>query len=216
MSEIQKDNRRLAILKAAEQEFILKGYDGARTMEIAKRAGVGHPLLHYHFKTKKELFKCVVVGKMGLLREALLEDLGDDDEDFMVKLSRIIGHHCDFVWENADYLRFQIQEMEHHQELFEEVKNMANTNIRNMSEKLQPILDQACAEGKVVPIEARLLLEDILAVNLFFLTSLNTIQKLEGIKCNKAYFEKRKQENITLIIKRLTPIKEDIGSNTNF
>ena len=53
MSDIVKDSKRKAIIEAAEDEFVQKGYDGARILEIAERAGVGHPLLYYHFKTKK-------------------------------------------------------------------------------------------------------------------------------------------------------------------
>ena len=65
MSHIQNDNKREEILKAAEKEFMLHGYDGARIVAIAKRACVGHPLLHYHFKTKKDLFKFVACSGHG-------------------------------------------------------------------------------------------------------------------------------------------------------
>ena len=40
-------SKELQILEAAEREFLEKGYDGARTISIAKTAGVTHALLHY-------------------------------------------------------------------------------------------------------------------------------------------------------------------------
>ena len=42
------------ILKAAEQEFMLKGFDGAKTTSIAHAAGVTHAMLHYYFRTKEQ------------------------------------------------------------------------------------------------------------------------------------------------------------------
>ena len=46
-------NTEQAILAAAKQEFLLKGYDGARTTSIAEKAGVTHAMLHYYFRTKR-------------------------------------------------------------------------------------------------------------------------------------------------------------------
>lgn len=46
-------NTEQAILKAAEKEFLKKGFSGSKTTEIAKAAGVTHAMLHYYFRTKK-------------------------------------------------------------------------------------------------------------------------------------------------------------------
>ena len=82
MSNNQSDNKKEEILNAAEKEFILHGYAGARTVAIAKRAGVGHPLLHYHFKTKKDLFKFVVLRKIDLLRQSVLMSWDESERSF--------------------------------------------------------------------------------------------------------------------------------------
>lgn len=205
MSDKQKDSKKLAILKAAQEEFVTKGYDGARTMEIAEKAGIGHSLLHYHFKTKKELFKCVVQQKMDLLRQAILVSWTDSGNGLLEKLSEIIGKHFDFVMENADYLRFQFQEMERHPELFEEIKAAVQAGLRQLSSALQEELDRTAAEGSIIQTDAQMLLEDILALNLFFHLAAPTLHKIECQKCDKKYYEKRKMENIALILNRLTP-----------
>ena len=41
-------NKEQAILEAAEREFIVKGFAGARTTSIAEAAGVTHAMLHYY------------------------------------------------------------------------------------------------------------------------------------------------------------------------
>jgi AcrR family transcriptional regulator len=51
-------NTEQIILEAAEAEFLEKGYDSAKTVAIAKRAGVSHSTLHYYFRTKNNCFVC--------------------------------------------------------------------------------------------------------------------------------------------------------------
>jgi AcrR family transcriptional regulator len=48
------------ILDAAEEEFAHKGFGGARTQEIAKKAGVNKALIHYYYKDKSSLFQAVM------------------------------------------------------------------------------------------------------------------------------------------------------------
>ena len=51
------EERRAAVLDAAQIEFAARGVHGASTEEIAKRAGISQPYVFRLFGTKKELFK---------------------------------------------------------------------------------------------------------------------------------------------------------------
>ncbi len=51
---------RTEILEAALKLFARDGFDGASLTEIAAEAGVGHPLIHYHFGTKEALWKAAM------------------------------------------------------------------------------------------------------------------------------------------------------------
>ncbi|MDR1602960.1 MAG: TetR/AcrR family transcriptional regulator, partial [Tannerella sp.] len=57
------------ILEAAEAEFLEKGYGNAKTVSIAKRAGVGHSMLHYYFRTKEQLFQKIFKEKVHTLAQ---------------------------------------------------------------------------------------------------------------------------------------------------
>src|SRR5512145_1909906 len=54
------DERRVAVLEAANVEFALRGLHGASTDAIARRAGISQPYLFRLFGSKKELFIAVV------------------------------------------------------------------------------------------------------------------------------------------------------------
>ena len=52
-----EQNTEQVILEAAEAEFLEKGYDGAKMLSIARRAGVAHSMLHYSLCSKACLKK---------------------------------------------------------------------------------------------------------------------------------------------------------------
>lgn len=61
-TEMRSDRERAVerILDAAEIEFSESGFDGTSVRSIVRRAGVANGSLHYHFKTKEELFRRVL------------------------------------------------------------------------------------------------------------------------------------------------------------
>lgn len=61
------------ILKAAEAVFAQKGFSGASTAEIARKAGVPKPNLHYYFRTKQALYESVLDRILELWVDAMDE-----------------------------------------------------------------------------------------------------------------------------------------------
>ena len=53
-------DRRSSILEVATTAFAARGYDGARTLEIAQAAGVSEALLYRHFPSKEALYETVL------------------------------------------------------------------------------------------------------------------------------------------------------------
>src|SRR5436309_11346405 len=68
MTRQSAEERREAVLDAAQIEFAARGLHGGSTEEIAKRAGISQPYVFRLFGTKKELFKATVAR---CLRETL-------------------------------------------------------------------------------------------------------------------------------------------------
>lgn len=86
------------ILQAAEDEFAEQGFAGARTQEIARKAGVNKALIHYYYKDKSSLYQAVMdemmfdlirisqdVAKRKLTGKALVEALVSDFFDFAAR-----------------------------------------------------------------------------------------------------------------------------------
>ncbi len=194
-----------AILQAAEEVFIQKGYDGARMVEIANRAGVGHPLLHYHFSNKKMLFQQVVQQKLCILSQILWILLDEKKLDIREYIATMVSRHFDFVQQHGDYIRFIINELETHPKLFTNNRVLVLEQFKKTSGKLQEDLDKAAANGEICPIKAENLLMDILSLNVFSTYTKALINSLNEDLDEKSFLETRKAENIKMILGRLQP-----------
>jgi len=69
-----------AILSAALKMFARNGFDGTSVQDIARLAGVRHPLIHYHFGSKEKLWYAVIDRLFGELRRyfAALNEVATD------------------------------------------------------------------------------------------------------------------------------------------
>jgi AcrR family transcriptional regulator len=63
--------RRGAILQAAREEFVAKGFAAARVEDIARRAGVAKGTIYLHFPDKEQLFGEVVSAQLAPIAERI-------------------------------------------------------------------------------------------------------------------------------------------------
>lgn len=88
------EDRRQQILQIATELFASKGYVGATTREIAKRAKVNEAIIFRHFPTKEELYwavieaKCLVSAKKSFLTDVL--DAGRPVRETFITLAETI------------------------------------------------------------------------------------------------------------------------------
>ena len=200
--ETVKTDTESRILQAAEEEFLLKGLEGARTTAIAERAGVTHAMLHYYFRTKNMLFERIIEEKMrnaGNIMQAVFV-LGD--MPLMERVKRGVEQHFDFIAANPNLPRFVIQEIYSHPERHEIMRSQVLTITKDWLCDLQRHIDESAATKATEWIDARMLLLDIVSLNLFAFIGYPLM--FDGLVTDKkVFFEKRKAENVELIMRRL-------------
>ena len=202
---IVKTDTESRILQAAEEEFLLKGLEGARTTAIAERAGVTHAMLHYYFRTKNMLFERIIEEKMrnaGNIMQAVFV-LGD--MPLMERVKRGVEQHFDFIAANPNLPRFVIQEIYSHPERHEIMRSQVLTITKDWLCDLQRHIDESAATKATEWIDARMLLLDIVSLNLFAFIGYPFVSLMfDGLVTDKkVFFEKRKAENVELIMRRL-------------
>jgi TetR/AcrR family transcriptional regulator len=93
----EPEKTRAAILKAALEEFSHEGVTGARTDEIARRAGVNKALLYYYFKDKEGLYAAALERVFSGLHEKVMAVLSDDSLSPRERLLKYVKAHFDYI-----------------------------------------------------------------------------------------------------------------------
>jgi TetR/AcrR family transcriptional regulator len=95
---------RKRILEVAYSEFAELGYEGTSTRTIAAKAGVQHPLVTYHFKSKEGLWRAVFVAVGSSFSDQWKKRLTElDDRDDVTKLRLIQEDFIRFAAANPGY-----------------------------------------------------------------------------------------------------------------
>ena len=136
------------ILDAAQEVFATYGYHGATIDEVADRAGISKPNLHYYFKRKRDLYLAVLRRTLEIwlvpLRE--LDRTGDPAEEIgnyiaqKVQLSRRFPAasrvFANEIVQGAPFLKGYLQ-----------------TNLREVVERKAAVIQHWIDEGKLAPID---------------------------------------------------------------
>lgn len=195
------------ILEAAVQEFMTKGYAGARTTAIAEAAGVTHAMLHYYFRTKDKLFDRIIESKIGTLRDIMLASLGDPTIPLFDKIKSAIETHQDFIAANPELPRFMINEVLNRPDRMPKVIERLKHHTPLVVESLQRQIDEYADRGLCRRVDAGMLMLDIVSLNIFPFSATPMVNALLGgmMEDREAFVEARKKENLETIMRKLKP-----------
>lgn len=195
------------ILEAAVQEFMAKGYAGARTTAIAEAAGVTHAMLHYYFRTKDKLFDRIIESKIGTLRDIMLASLGDPTIPLFDKIKSTIENHQDFIAANPELPRFMINEVLSRPDRMPKVIEQLKHHTPLVVQSLQRQIDEYADRGLCRRVDAGMLMLDIVSLNIFPFSATPMVNALLGgmMENRQAFVEARKIENVETIMKKLQP-----------
>ncbi len=205
MNDHDKKNKEHLILEAAEQEFLTKGYDGARTTSIAQAAGVTHTMLHYYFRTKEQLFERILDEKFRIMAQSVFVMSGDPSLPIVERISSGIEAHFDFVAANPKLPHFIINEIVSRPERYHVLQNRLSFVANNILGRLQYDIDQAAARGEIERVDAKMLLISIVSLNIFTFIAYPMMVSMMGdlmADCEK-FLAARKAENIEIIMRRI-------------
>ena len=84
--------------------FSTNGYDGATMDEVANNAGVAKGTLYYHFKSKEEIFKFIIIQGMDVMTEQLELAVKQIDNP-IDKLKTLCKVQLNLVYEKRDFFK---------------------------------------------------------------------------------------------------------------
>lgn len=195
------------ILQAAEREFLNKGFLGARTTSIAESAGVTHAMFHYYFRTKEKLFERIISEKFTLLRDAVLNSVGDLEAPLCEILRKAIDSHLDFIASNPDLPRFLVVEIFNNPERSAKLMDILGNVGSAFVSMLQMKINHEADLGVCRKVDARMLMLDIISLNVFAYVAGPAVNAAFGgcMSDADAFLQQRKKENYDTIMRKLRP-----------
>lgn len=127
------------IIEAARNVFTKKGYSATRTRDIAEESGLNLALINYHFQSKDNLFKIVILEKFEVLFGMISPILSDTEISLEEKIESLVSNYTKLLLDNENLPIFVLNELKSNEQIFEKVLQ----NARMLS---QPIIEKQLKE----------------------------------------------------------------------
>jgi AcrR family transcriptional regulator len=69
---------RARILRAAREVINERGYEAANFQAIASRAGLSRPTMHYYFRTREEMYDCLIAEAYSIVSDCIAQAKRED------------------------------------------------------------------------------------------------------------------------------------------
>ena len=200
-----EQNTEQIILEAAEAEFLEKGYDGAKMLSIARRAGVAHSMLHYYYRSKENLFQAVVLRKTREI-VPMFKGVFEEDLPFEETLNRMREARDRYIFSQSPQMPYFLLS-----EILLKPENRAMLlDLFDRIESLQPVremLDKEVKAGRIRPISVGNFIFLLLTLDASSLTTISACREKEGMspevveKLMASYYK----HNMQLVLEALKP-----------
>lgn len=186
------------ILRAAEEEFMEKGYGNAKMMAIAARAGVSHSMLHYYYRSKEKLFQMVFDEKAQLI-VGILEGIHSKEFDLKDVIAQFVRNQFNLLMENDRFVWFIINELIHNEENMTKVIDIVKSKLSDYLLWFNDVLTKEIESGRIRSISGRSLIMNIISLNASSFLCIPVLKKLEPEMDINEYLINRREENVEFI-----------------
>lgn len=157
--KMEKADKRVNILEAAEKLFSELGYEGASTRQIAKEAGANMAMINYYFGSKEGVFMEIMGQRVSDFKHQLKE-IKEMDATVMEKLLLVVERYATRILCNLTFHKMMQRELSLPQrpEMFSTIKSAM---LENMS-VIEAIITEGIEEGTFRKVDVRMLIATVM------------------------------------------------------
>lgn len=96
---------------AAREVFQQKGFNGAKTRDIAEAAGINLALLNYYFRSKRKLFEIIMTEGLQQFMHSMAGVFDHKETTFEEKLEQIVERYLNLFLKEPDLPLFMLSEL---------------------------------------------------------------------------------------------------------
>lgn len=146
------DTTRGKILATALQVFAERGFDGARTRDIAERAGANLGLITYYFQNKDTLWRAAVTHAFAELQHELVEAMAAHaGEGERQQLEQVTRRFIRFVARKPEFMRLMNDEGKRDSD---RMRWLVDRFVKPMHEGLLGLIERGQARGYLPNVSA--------------------------------------------------------------
>ena len=195
------------IKEAAVRIFMEKGMFGARMQDIADAAEINKAMLHYYFRTKRQLFEIVYkeqfVKLFGSLTgiiysempfEIMIKELIHEEINLFSRVPSLPVFVLYEGWQNAEIIR----------------RILEDKPFEKLRDGLQISIDEAVARKVIRPIPAAQLLINIMSLVIYPLIAKPILKEILSLSDQEynLFIQNRKEEVTHFVMQSLKPEKK--------
>lgn len=201
---MEYNNTEQAILDAAQEIFLEKGYKGASTVKIAEKAGVTHAMLHYYFRSKENIFQKILDKEMMEMLCAVKRTMSPE-AGLWETLEKVIDIHFSFLNTHRRFPFLMLNVADSNPEMLEKYKKHIEGVVIEEFSRHRDRLKMWVDEGEINEVDPFQLLFTIVTLNLSAFMSLTIMQNVLKMDDSQidAFLAERKKEIIRTIYMRL-------------
>jgi len=193
------------ILEAAEAEFFEKGFGNAKTVSIAKRAGISHTMLHYYYSTKEELFQRIFKEKVQLISQ-MFNVVLEQNADFTETLRLLIETQFNFVAKNPQLPMFIFREILSNEENRQWAVQTLYPHLLPFLSALEKMFNAELSKGTIRPVTFQNLLMNVISLNISVFIALPILKEALHLDSNEKmekFLVERRESNVQFILNAL-------------
>ncbi len=202
------DTSKERIIEASWQEFVDRGYDGARMQRIADNAGVNKAMIYYYFSSKDVLFEQLLKTIFEKFFGNFLEQLYLEDMTLEEILRSFVDKHIDFLQKNPILPKVIIRELHSYNPITSKITKKIFANmILGVIPQVDKKMKSAIAAGEIRNVSSMQTIWSVAGMNLFFFFMKPLLELV--IEANELdeveVLEERKKAIIDLLLYGLLP-----------
>ena len=147
------------IIEVAKALFIEKGYAETSMSEIAAKAGINRPGLHYYFRTKDKMFEAVFGDILLSIVPKIFDIISQKDMNIERRIEEMIDTYYALFIDNPKLPMFMIREINRDANLL--IKTATQLNIHEKFRHSLDSIEQEMKEGKLKQVPIRFMFYNI-------------------------------------------------------
>lgn len=164
------------IIEAARAVFIERGYAETSMSEIALKAGINRPVLHYYFRTKDKMFQAVFGNIVASVIPQVIEAIMDKEKSIAYRTKQIINAYYQLFKKSPHLPLFMLRELNRDPELL--IKTILGLNVADTMRKAIASLMEEMEEGKIKKIPLQFIFLNFYSLLTFPFLTKNISQKV--------------------------------------